>query len=569
MSGSLDHQRQRASQPRGDGALFVLARMKLRGAVRRQLQRLRQPKRLLFALFGLLLFAVWLVVVLLNFTDAGASAVGRGFRAPPPARAVQLGLSALLFMSLVGGFGHPGVYMPAGEAERLLSSPISRGALVRHRLYMALGRTLPGVAIFGLLFARRLEHVGVALVALVLAGIAVVTLQQLGALLAVRARRDVRIRALGYVGLTVLVAGTAYCGSNIALNVERGGRMEAFIAHPWFRALAAPGEPFARVAMAPSWESAALFAVVLVAILAALVAAVTTMPIDFREAALRTSLRIEERRQRMRYGLIGGTKKRAGSKGRLLRAPFWLGRGPAGAVVWLKSCGLLRRSPTALVFAGVMLALAFGLSLVGRSGGPDSAASGAFIIAIAGGLYLCGTLRLDLREEVDRMEAWKALPIAPRRLFTALITTQWAVVSGLVIAALLARVAIADVQRADALLIALFTPFGLAVWIALDNAFFLYWPVRVMPGPGGSLQHVGRSTLLVLLRGGACLVVAGIAAGAFYLAQWGTAPMLGSSVARLFGTAAALAILCVAIGMSIFLGGRALAAYDPAREQID
>ena len=79
--------------------------------------------------------------------------------------------------------------------------------------------------------------------------------------------------------------------------------------------------------------------------------AVARLPVDFREAPLRTSLDPSGGSR-----AFGGARERGGVPGRAHAAarpvPWLMGRGPAGAIVWLRMARLLRQARGSLVVAG-------------------------------------------------------------------------------------------------------------------------------------------------------------------------------------------------------------------------
>lgn len=539
----------------GDRALFQLARLKLRGSVRRQWRRMRTPKGMLLTLFGAALFGIWLLSVTFTFGGGGP----RGGAAMLPEALAGACVSGLLLVAYLSGLGHPGVFVPPAEVERLLSAPVTRGALLRHRFYVAFARALPGLAVFGLLFSAKLQSPPAAIVGLLLGSAAVALAQQSGSVAAVYAAKRPWLRALGWITAGVALGAVVALIRDLARESAPGAWMERLREHAVFAALSAPGAPFVDVVFAPQLSAAALPALYVGLGLVGTLVALCTVPVDLREATLRTATKVDERLSRLRRGVLIGSRRSSDGMRPMWRAPWWAGRGPAGAVVWSKSTGLVRRSPWTFVVAALMLALVVAFSVVLASGRRDSALFSALLIAIPGTLYLCGTLRIDLREEIDRMELWKALPVSRRRLFVALVAPQWLAVTVLLVGAILARTAFAASEHDEAMLFVGLLPLGLFVWIALDNALFLVWPVRAMPGPGGSMQHVARATLFLLLRGGAVVVAASLAAVTF----WATRKVLANDGVAF---AAAAVVLSAAAWFAVELGGRALNAFDPAED---
>ena len=125
---------------------------------------------------------------------------------------------------------------------------------------------------------------------------------------------------------------------------------------------------------------------------------------------------------------------------------------------------------------------------------------GAAIIALGGTVYLCSGLRFDFRASLDRMEVIKAWPLPPWRIFLATILPEVLLASALLSAAILVRAAVTGEFHPLLLGVIGVVPLLTLTWVALDNAVFLFAPVRFIPGQEGALHHMGRTMLLVLLR---------------------------------------------------------------------
>ena len=85
-------------------------------------------------------------------------------------------------------------------------------------------------------------------------------------------------------------------------------------------------------------------------------------------------------------------------------------------------------------------------------------------------------------------------------VFWGTLLPQWAwiVLLGELAMALLVYLAGGIDQATGIAMLAL--PGGLALWMALDNALFLLWPIRVIPGQEGAVQNMGRNLVLLFLR---------------------------------------------------------------------
>ena len=112
-----------------------LMALKLKGAARRQLRRLKTPTGALFALLGFGLLLMWLGTTALT--------VFLGMREPAdPAWAQPLaraGLGILWITALTGSLAHRGLYLPPAEIGRVLgrSGPAVRVLLLRARRSLA------------------------------------------------------------------------------------------------------------------------------------------------------------------------------------------------------------------------------------------------------------------------------------------------------------------------------------------------------------------------------------------------------------------------------------------------
>jgi hypothetical protein len=156
-----------------------------------------------------------------------------------------------------------------------------------------------------------------------------------------------------------------------------------------------------------------------------------------------------------------------------------------------------------------------------------------------GTVLVPGILRQDFRADLDRMDALIALPIRPVAVVVGQILPMAATVTLLGYAVLGIAVAVAPTVGSLALTVGVAEPaFALAV-LAVENALFLWFPVRTEAGEA-AVQSVGRN-LIVSFVGwgvhGAGLLVAIVA---------GTAVALVTGSAVLGGLAAALPLLALA-----------------------
>jgi hypothetical protein len=193
---------------------------------------------------------------------------------------------------------------------------------------------------------------------------------------------------------------------------------------------------------------------------------------------------------------------------------------------------------------------------------------GTILISAVGTLYLCAGLRFDFREDLDRMDVIKSWPLAPWRIFLATLLPEVLLVSLLLAGAVGLRVAITGDAHPLILGVVAALPLGVLAWVSIDNAVFLFSPIRYVPGQEGLLQHAGRSVVLMLLRafalGVAALAVTAAVMLVHALADWLD---LGADQVLSVTVALVLTLLVAENVLLVWIGGRALARFDVARDR--
>jgi hypothetical protein len=293
------------------------------------------------------------------------------------------------------------------------------------------------------------------------------------------------------------------------------------------------------------------------------------LPVDFRELSLATSADVARRLQRLRRGGAGVGGSKADKVALSWRVPWLLGRSPFGAIAWLKFVAMMRKARGTVLFSILVVAfVAIGFPIIAhRGGGPDGELLGAGMIAAVGSMYLAAGLRFDFRQDLELMDLVKTWPVAPTRIFVATILPEVLLITLLLSGAILARAACVGFQ-AELLPILFFQPLVTFAWIAVDNAVYLYSPVRFTPGQEGALQHMGRSLLLLLLRMtllAVALAIAGAPAAALVLG----ADTLGleAGLAWMIALSYAWLVLLIVNVALVFGGGWILRRFDVARDR--
>ena len=567
----------------GDSALRKLALMKLRGGFRRQWKRLKSPSGFIFAAVGALLSVVWITTLVMGRGEyRGEVPEGETLRAW-----TEVGILVFVVLTGFSAVAVRGVYLPKQEIERFFSAPLTRSDLVRYRMMVDFARTLFGAIVLGLLTFQRMP---VPIFGFLGAMVAVFTLgvlrQSISLILGdarsrmgkwLQGRRLLGLRiAIGlavWFLIMVVVLGDRYTDivfGDLDLLAQGGALLE----HAVVRGLLTPLRPWSSMMTATSgleflrWGSLCVF------IWLTLFEVTARLPIDFREQSLETSEEITRRLRRVgRGGALssGDVSQRAAAR----RVPWFFGRGPGGAVAWVKTASIVRKARgTLLVSLLIVFAVTLGVSILMSTADPEagtdsSAIGGPILIAFLGIMYMSGTLRFDFRSDLDHMEQIKAWPVHPRRVFVATLLPQVMLISGALAGAILLRAAILGLFHPILLVVLLALPLVEFAWLAVDNAVYLFAPVRFVPGQEGTLHHSGRAIVLFLLRMILmALTLALIAAPAALLYTFGREHLgLDEDQVLWISILVGFGVLVLVDALLALVGGRMMQRFDVARDR--
>ncbi|MEM1452241.1 MAG: hypothetical protein AAF957_16215 [Planctomycetota bacterium] len=588
--------------PLPDRSLLLLWRLKLRGRVRVLLRRSRSVGGAISILAGALLVLLWMGSIVLRSTTLERTS------SLPSVDVVRLGLFAYVVFVAFASLSLRGVYLPRPELERLFAAPIARGALVRYRMLVTFLQTVPFAALMAIFLAPRLPSFTVTLLAFVVFAPTAAFFGQALSLLSARTGGWVDralsrvspslLRIVGGIGAAsvfLLLAfgpgletpdsreraererfveeilrsreargrGAAAVVAETEAVLSLGDRLEAVATHPATRVVTAPLTPWARAVASPNLVVAAPWLALSLLLMLLLYEGVARMPVDYREASLRASMDVERRLARVRQGQGGVGAFGTSARARGWAVPWIFGRTRFGAIVWLRTAMLVRQARGTLfvVAAVAILGIVLGTRVL------TDPVSGTAVVAVLGIVYLGSGMRVDFRADLDRMDALKAWPVSARTAFVATVVPGALLTSCVVLVVLLVRATILGQFTPDLTWYALGTPAAAYVWIALDNAVFLLFPVRFMPGQGSAIQHMGRGFLLVMFRGmllfGAMLFAAGGAVIVYRFAEGGDPGRQTLAVAAAFLWT--LTVVMVLLALVTSFGGWALRRFDVSR----
>ncbi|MFN0243382.1 MAG: putative ABC exporter domain-containing protein [Planctomycetota bacterium] len=565
-------------------ALHLLVRLKIRASVRQQLLRMKRPSGWIFAILGGVLILAWLSALL--FSDRVAWWRGSASVAKDPLIIPQAGGLLFALMTIIGAFNHRGLYLPKEEIERLFSAPIRRTDLVRYRLLVNFLRSLFAGILFGALYARRtpvwffgFSGVLVAMLSLPILGQATALLLGDAENRLARLARRLPLRGISFVLAIVLVAaiGVIATGALSDVHIDRwlrraigiGVDADSLASEPLVRLLLLPFKPWAAMIMAADAATFWAWFCVCVGIAVIGFELCARIPVDFRELSLATSADVARRLNRIRTGGMGAAGGEISRRALGWNLPWLFGRGAFGAIAWLKLTAIARKARGALLVSATIVALVtFVITTMFSEPTREAAIFGALVLAGMGTIYLCTGLRFDFRQDLEQMERIKAWPTSPVLIFFANILPEVMLVSGVLALAVLGRALVTDQFHVELLAIVAWQPLATLAWVALDNAVFLYAPVKYTPGQEGALQHMGRSLVLMLLRMLLLLVVLALAGGPAVGTYFGVRALSGDET---LSTWLALAVgWCVLLAIDaglLFFGGAMLRRFDVARDR--
>jgi hypothetical protein len=432
--------------------------------------------------------------------------------------AAQVGMFSLVVLTLIASVGYRGLYMPKDEIELLFSAPLTRRDVIRYRLLTNVGRSIFGGLIVGLFAMRSAPN---ALYAFAGTFVAVQTLPLLsqgislvlgGAESRIASRVPKRlgtiagiVAAVFYVGILIFLVTNSQKGVGKWLERSEVGQVITdVIEHPWMLTMSSPCLPWAKMITADSAGTFLTWLAVSLAGWAVIFELVSRIRVDYRELSLQTASDLAKRIQRARRA--GGASASPVSKTASgWSVPWFFGRGRFGAIAWLKTASIVRKARGTLLVSIVIVSLltagATAIEVSKKGQASESVIIGVAIgMVFVGCLYLCGGLRFDFREDLDRMEFVKTCPARPWVVFLATMTPQVVLVSALIALALLVKSAIVGRFHAVnwALLPAI--PLLTITWTSIDNIVFLAAPVRYVAGQDTVLQNAGRMVILMFVR---------------------------------------------------------------------
>jgi hypothetical protein len=539
-----------------DPALRLLLKLRARGVLRKLGRQLRTKKGLGLSLLGLAIFLPMLFPLLF----AGRmpiSMLGLTRQIMP----IFLLVYCLMSLLTTSTSERSILFTPA-EIHFLFPAPFTQRQLLGYKVAASLGSCLLTALLMSIFlgqyasgFVTGLLGLALAMCFLQLFGMVVGLSASTIGVMAHNRRRKAVLVILGAVCLYALFSGGADLLSHSPIEVWRLVRDSRAL-----RVATLPFRPFAELYTAERiWPDLIGWGALAFALDAMLIVAIFLLNAHYLEAADAYSTKIYAAIQRMRSsggrGLMHPPKK-AGAG--LPMLPLWHGAGP---IAWRQMMTARRdvaRLFLSLFVIGSMLAPVI---LIRRTEPMSASGVTGFQATMLGmGLLLSAILAYDFRADLERMAELKALPIAALpltigQLVTPLVvlsTVQWFVTAVLV--ALSGQLSVVTVGIA-----ALVVPINLMM-IAIDNLWFLLFPMRSgMPG-SLDLQQMGQAMLMMIVKFALLGFSGGLAAGLGY----GAYLLFGQSLVAAFATS--WLILLLAASALIPLIAAAFTRFDVAAD---
>jgi hypothetical protein len=530
-------------------ALFTLLGLHFRGKLRHSLRGARTPRGLMFLVLGILVLSLWL-----------GPALYRALRVPHAdpqmVRAVApFAILGFCLSNLFTSFGDSAVPFTGAEVDFLFPAPFSRRSLLGYKIL----KTSLGTAFTTLIFSILLLRYSTSWIACFVGIWLTVQFMQLFAMSVIMVGQTIGERAYTGARRAVLIAAAllAIIAIGPTLIAHLHSSPIDFIIHVHAtiagRVLLAPFDIFAHAITARTpdllkWAIPAFLINLL------MLAIVIGLDANYLETAATLSQRRYERRQRARSGGIARLTDGSGPRFRVIQLPRWGGAGP---IAWRQLIGAARSSRALLILL-IVIAIAGGTFILQYRGGSVSSL-GKLLGAVAWmNMVFISMLKFDFRDELDRLDLLRSLPVRPIAVAAAEVFTPVLVLT-LMQFTLLVAVALCfkDGWKVALLVAAFAVPFNV-LHVGIENTLFLMFPLRSAGLIAGDMQLFGRQMVIFPCKFLLLLSALSVAAAVGTVGY-----ILGNKSWPAFGAVAWVALSVVALA-TIPLLGRAYARFDPS-----
>jgi hypothetical protein len=472
-----------------DPALRQLLILRLRGGLRQRTLQLASLRGLLFSLaFGGI---IWVLIASNNFSDAGlygSAALDRQVLSAHIMTFMPLSMLGLSLLTVVMTTG-PTFHFSPNEINFLFTRPFRRRDLILYKFsaYVA-GVTLTSV--FITLIAP--PQTGSALSVFFATLLTLVFVQLNSAVISMTGHafdgsRFARVRWPATV-LLCAIGAAAILYAWVTPDLGIIDLLSAF-RHSWVGSIILmPYIVFAELFAATSVAQLILWAVVAVAINAALLRAAIVLDARTADRSLAENARLSNRWDRIKQGGSFFATQRTEVRS-IRRAPILAGLGP---IAWRQALNALRNSSKLFaVFVGLAACIAPASAALGA---PVTQGHTMTMIYVFIAFILPRNLICDFRGDLSRMEIYKALPIAAWRICAGQMVVQVLLAYAVALTIILSAFVFEGIVTAQiALILAAFAlPLTFLIY-ALENTLHLLFPTKLVAMGRADFEFLGRS----------------------------------------------------------------------------
>jgi hypothetical protein len=531
-------------------ALLTLLRLHFRGKIRHSLRGIRTLRGFVFLLLGFMVMTLWL-----------GPALYRALRMPraDPTMVSTVAPFAILsfcLSNLFTSFGDAAVPFTCAEVDFLFYGPFTRRSLLGFKILKAALGTAFTTLIFSILLLRYSTSwisccVGIWLTVqfMQLFAMAITLLgQTIGERAYSNARRGLLVAAALLILLAIVPTLLAHHHTALDFMVQ----VHATIAG---QILLVPFDVFAHTITASAhdlfrWAIPAFLIDIL------MLAIVIGLDANYLETAATLSQQRFERRQRARAGGAAQMTDGNGSKFHVMQLPRWGGAGP---IAWRQLIGAMRSS-RALLMLLILIGIGGGTFILKHRGGSFSSLAELLGAVMWMNMVLISMLKYDFRDELDRLDLLRSLPISPIAVAAAELFTPVVVLTTMQATFLIAVAFCFNGGWKIALPPAAFAvPFNI-LYVGIENLLFLMFPLRSAGLIAGDMQLFGRQMVIFPCKFLLLFVAMTIAAAIGTVGY-----ILGNKSWPAFAAVAWVALSLVALA-TVPLLARVYSRFDPSKD---
>ncbi|MBN2329133.1 MAG: hypothetical protein JXR73_18485 [Candidatus Omnitrophica bacterium] len=497
-------------------SLVQLLRLRYKSRMRNTLRSVKTLRGALYFSIAAAVFLLWMAPQIILAFHEQENGNHNLFSTDAIEALLPFGLFAYCLLNVFLNLGEKSIYFTPAEIDFLFASPFHRKELLLYKI-LSNAMTLIFTSLFIAVFTFRFAHHFICVAAGFFLMINFMNQFSMTALLIKQivtgfAYTRFRQIVLGAAGL--LLAAGCWQMADYASSIGWIEAMRRFQSSLAGVIMIGIFIPFAKTMTANNiltemlpWASIALLLNMV------LVYGILQLDANYYERAEAVSQKISQAAQRMKKGQSSPFfSSKAESKSGLSMLPAWGGIGP---IVWRQFTTAYRNSKILFLLLPI-LCITMG-PILSSKGMSSNDISPMIMVLVWFSFFVSQMLPFDFRGDLDRMDWLKMLPLNPLAIAIGQLLTPTLVFTTLEFL-LFGGIALffAKTQALLTIVLLFLIPFNFLLF-AVDNLFFLVFPVRLAQKGGGDFQHFGRSMLQFFIRMITLFAIVGIAGGIGYL----------------------------------------------------